>query len=99
MTDQQKSEDLNYKIEIPNSIFDMKLSPSQFTLYSHIKRIAGDAGECIVSSSCLAKNSNMSIDTVKRQKKVLVERKLIKTIIRKNPDKFFQTTIIQILDC
>jgi len=40
----------------------------------------------------------MSIDKVKKLKKVFVEKKLIRTIIRKNEDKSYQPTVIQIID-
>ena len=112
MTDQQKSENVFqiedcrnlhvFKTDIPDSIFDMYLTPYEFSLYSKIKRIAGDTGdtgECYASNSCLAKMSHMSVDKVKKVKKILAEKGLIKMQVRKSQDKSFQTTVIQILDC
>ena len=88
----------NYRTETPNIILDMELDPFEYSLYSHIKRIAGDKGRCFASNRLLAKKACMSIDKVKRLKKVLVEKKLIRATVRKNNDNSFQTTLIQIID-
>lgn len=87
-----------YRTELPNIILDMGLDPYEFTLYSHLKRIAGDKGNAEASNKYLAKVSCMSIDKVKKVKKILVERNLIKTTIRQNKDKSFKPTLIQIID-
>lgn len=87
-----------YRTETPNIILDMELDPFEYSLYSHIKRIAGDGGRCIASNKYLARKTCMSIDKVKRVKKILVEKNLIRMTVRKNKDNSFQTTLVQIID-
>jgi len=87
-----------YRTETPNIIFDMGLDPYEFSIYTHLKRIAGDHGSSKASNKYLAKVSCISIDKVKKVKKILVKRNLIICTVRQNKDKSFQPTLIQIID-
>lgn len=86
------------RTEIPNIILEMGLDPYEISLYTHLKRIAGDKGESYASNATLARVSLMCIDKVKKVKKQLANKKLIKLVVRQNADKSFETTLIQIID-
>ena len=45
-----------WRTEIPNCIDDCGLDPSEYRLYCHIKRIAGDRGACFKSINSLAEH-------------------------------------------
>ena len=49
-----------YRTEIPNILFQLGLSPFEFTLYCLLKKIAGDSGNCFYSVPKLAKMAQMS---------------------------------------
>lgn len=63
---------------IPNVIDDMGLTVYEFRLYFHIRRVAGEGGECWQSTETLAKSCNMSTGSVSKAKTSLEERQLIK---------------------
>jgi hypothetical protein len=65
----------------------MRLHPFAICLYAYIKRVAGDNGVCFQSTRTISKKSNMSMGTVSKYKKVLVEMGLIK-ITEKGESKF-----------
>jgi hypothetical protein len=67
-----------YFTQIPNMIDDMNLSPYAFRLYVHLKRVAGDNGQCWQSTKTLADACNMSAGTVTKAKEELKENKLIR---------------------
>lgn len=66
-----------YFIQIPNIIDDMNLSVYAFRLYCHLKRVAGDGGECYQSTDTLAKSCGVGKGTISRAKKELEQAKLI----------------------
>jgi hypothetical protein len=66
-----------YRIELPNLIDDLSLSPFAFRLYAHIKRVAGDNGACWKGTRALAKSCRISTASVVRAKKELVDAQLI----------------------
>lgn len=49
-----------YRTEIPNVVFTLGLTPFELTLYLHLKRTAGECGECWKSVATLAKETGMS---------------------------------------
>jgi hypothetical protein len=57
-----------YRTEIPNVIFTLGLSPFELTLYIHLKRTAGEQGECWKSTTTLAKETGMSSGMVSKAK-------------------------------
>ena len=74
-----------YYTTIPNIIDDMDLSVYAYRLYGHLKRVAGDVGQCWQSTETLAKACGMGWATVSRAKKELVDHKLIIIEQVKNP--------------
>jgi hypothetical protein len=68
-----------YRIEIPNSVDDMDLSPYAFRLYGRIKRRAADNGVCRDGDRDLAAHCKMSQPTVSRAKSQLKKAGLIET--------------------
>lgn len=66
-----------YRIEIPNIVDDMDLSVYAFRLYAHIKRVAGEDGQCWQGSKTLATACKMSVGKVSAAKNELVDAGLI----------------------
>lgn len=77
----QDSNDLRkYRTELPNLIDDLDLSPTAYRLYGHYKRRAGAAGgECTEGLRGIAKHCKMSINTVRKGRDELLERRLIQS--------------------
>lgn len=71
------SNDRKYFSIIPNLVDDDGLSPFAFRLYCHIKRVAGENGQCWQSARTLAENCEMSVFAVSQAKRELVEHGLI----------------------
>lgn len=71
------SGDRNNFTIIPNIIDDLDLSVYAFRLYFHIKRRAGENGNCWESTATLAKACNMSTGMVSKAKTELAEKGLI----------------------
>jgi hypothetical protein len=81
-----------YRTEIPNVVFTLGLSPFELTLYLHLKRTAGDSGECWKSTATLAKETGMSAGMVSKAKDALTiprvelgKKPLIKVKEEENP--------------
>lgn len=66
-----------YFIIVPNLVDDMDLSVYAFRLYVHLKRVAGDKGECWQSTATLAMACKMSVGSVSKAKKELIKHQLI----------------------
>ena len=82
---QIKSAERKYWIQLPNLIDDMELSVYAFRLYLHLKRRAGDSGECFESSRNMAKHCNMSEGSISNAKRELVKAGLIYIKTRSKP--------------
>jgi hypothetical protein len=81
-----------YRTEIPNVVFTLGLSPYELTLYLHLKRTAGEQGECWKSTATLAKETCMSTGMVSKAKDALTiprielgKKPLIKVKPEENP--------------
>ena len=66
-----------YFVMIPHMIDDMKMSSSAYRLYGHLKRVAGENGECWQTTRTIAAACNMSCSTVVRTKSELIKLGLI----------------------
>lgn len=66
-----------FRTEIPNMLDDADLSPHAYRLYGHIKRVAGDDGECNENTRHLAVKCQMSIGQISKAKRELFERGFI----------------------
>ena len=80
-----QSDDRKYFITIPNLVDDMGLSPVAFRLYTHIKRVAGENGECWQSTRTLANACKVSAGSISKAKKELEASKLIHIKEKENP--------------
>ena len=82
MTEKGKVEDAGasrkYWIQVPNMIDDSDLDPYEFRLYVHLKRVAGDDGQCWQSTQTLATFCNMSVGKISQAKQSLLARGFIK---------------------
>jgi len=93
-----------YRTEIPNCLLFANLSPTEFLVYCHIKRIAGDRGFCFMSHKNIADLAGIGEKTVRRSLEILCEINttlntcLIKKTIRKKPDGSLNTCLYTIVD-
>jgi AraC-like DNA-binding protein len=98
----EEKPDHHYRTEIPNIIFELNLTPYDFTVYAYLKRIAGDYGQCFKSRKTMAKECGISERQLAYSLKNLAEGKnskkliLIKISQRKNSDGSKTTSIISI---
>ncbi len=82
---------------IPNIVDEMDLTPHEFRLYAHIRRVIGEVdGVCWKSTKTLAKACRMSTGSVSNAKKTLVEKKLI--AIQKKPNSGHDSHDVIVLD-
>lgn len=84
-----------YRVELPNLIDEMRLSPFEVALYVHVKRRAGDDGVCKESARELAEACRMSLGQITAAKKELVTRGLIEVRRVKRQDVIFICNIWQ----
>jgi hypothetical protein len=80
-----ESSDRRYFFITPNMVDDLGLSVYAFRLYSHLKRVAGETGQCWQSARTLAKSCRMSVHAVSSAKRELVEHGLIAIQCEKTP--------------
>ncbi len=89
----QVNEDLpdhTYRTEIPNIIFEIKLNPYTFMVYSFLKKVAGDSNGCFYSKENMAKQLGMSVRKLQESIKDLIsgnnflQLKLIREKTRKS---------------
>lgn len=66
-----KGSGLKYFAQIPHLIDDSGLSPYAVRLYLHLKRVAGESGECWQSTNTLARKCNMSMGSISSAKQEL----------------------------
>lgn len=64
--------------QIPNIVDEMGLDPYAFRLYHHLKRVAGDNGDCYQSTATLATACKMGAGTISRAKQDLLDSGLIR---------------------
>jgi len=94
-----------WRTEIPNIVEDFLTDPFEFRIYLHIKRRAGDGGNCTESSKKMAAACGMSLRKLREVKRSLEKprpefnnRPLIRTSHRKTESKDPDTDIITIVD-
>jgi len=78
-----KSRDRVYFTILPNVIWQKGLTAIEFALYSAIKRVAGDKGECYMGTRRLAQLAGIGAGSVSRAKKVLATKDLIAVVSKK----------------
>lgn len=77
---------------MPNIVYSLGLTPYELTLYSVIRRTAGEDGTCWKSTETLAKECGMSTGSVSKSKQALTEKRpelngkpLIQIVERERP--------------
>lgn len=87
-----------YYTQIPNIIDDSDLSVYAIRLYLHLKRVAGEYGDCYQSTSTLAKACRMSAGSVVKAKEELQKKGFIQIDIIKGEHGEFDRHNITIVD-
>lgn len=67
---------------LPNSIFDLRLEPIQFAIYSYLISCSGSKGYCWPSQAKICDKTSIALSSVQKHLKILEQRKLIE--IRKS---------------
>jgi hypothetical protein len=80
-----ESKDKAYFTITPQLVWALSKDPYDFTLWNVIKMIAGDSGECYLSTEDLATLAMMSTGKVSQCRKRLIERGLLEGEIRRDP--------------
>jgi helix-turn-helix protein len=100
---QEQLPDHHYRTEIPNIVFE-KLDPEEFSVYCHIKKIAGDRGKCWMSMKNLATFCRCGVTTLRKSLNNMslsggyFPFPLIKVTERNKPDGSKDTNLIEIID-
>jgi hypothetical protein len=76
-----------YFTQVPNMVFDLPISREAKWLYVHLKRVAGDSGECYQSLNTLAKKTQTSKPTLIKAKQELIGQGLIRVRPSERGDK------------
>jgi hypothetical protein len=79
-----QNHDRKYFLITPQLVLDLCENPLQFTLWSVIRSIAGDTGECYLSTEDLAALSMMSVGSVSTQRVRLVDLGLLDGELRRD---------------
>jgi hypothetical protein len=101
---QEDFPDHHYRTEIPNIIFELGLTPYEFLVYCHIKRITGESGKCWQSVREIAKSCGISVTQVAKCIDSLTIPKnglnlpLIKKTKRKLPNGLNETNLITVVN-
>ena len=95
-----KSNDRKYFTIIPNILWteDLGLSAHDLILYATIKKVAGDAGQCFMSTRRLAQEARMSVGQVSKSKQKLVSADLIEIITKRRNAKGWPIDHITVTD-
>jgi len=80
-----RSNDRIYRIETPQIVWSICADIYEFMLWTVIKMIAGEAGECYLSTDDLAAAAMMSTGKASQCRKSLIKKGLIEGEIRKDP--------------
>lgn len=92
------SNDKAYFTILPNIIWEKDLSVHDLWLYATIKRVAGENGECYMSSRKLAELAGMSVGIVSGSKGNLAQAGLIEISLEKRSEKGWAVHHIKVVD-
>ena len=93
-----QSGDHKYFTIIPNILWVKDLTALERWLYATIKKIAGDDGECFMSTPTLAEEAGISAGSISKAKQTLQDKGLIKIVRRKRSAKGHAIDHITIID-
>jgi hypothetical protein len=80
-----KSQDREYFLITPQLVWALCSDPYEYTLWSVVKMIAGDDGECMLSTEQLAAMAMMSTGKVSECRKQLIAHGLLHGEVRQDP--------------
>lgn len=67
----------------PNAIFECGLTPTEYMVYSYLVCRAGANEKCWPSVATIAKHCNVSVNTVRKAIRSLIEQGFIKRVMTK----------------
>ncbi len=62
---------------LPNNIFDLRLHPIQFAIYSYLISCSGSKGYCWPSQAKIRDKTSVGLSSVQKHLKILEQRQLI----------------------
>ncbi len=62
---------------LPNNIFDLRLQPIQFAIYSYLISCSGSNGYCWPSQAKICDKTSVGLSSVQKHLKILEQRQLI----------------------
>ena len=72
---------------LPNKIFDVPMTPIQFTIYAYLVCCAGSKGYCWPSLETISRKTGLSISAIQDHLKILERRKLIRKTKHGGPNR------------
>ena len=99
----EEKADHDFRTEIPHIVAYLRLDPFQLSVYTHLKKIAGDKGNCwrkykSLATMCVMSETKLKecIAFLRKPFKLLGGLPLIQVVPRKKPDGSFHTNLIKI---
>lgn len=83
---------------LPNNIFDLRLTPIQFTTYAYLVCCAGSKGYCWPSIKTISDRTGISKTSVNEHLKVLANRQIIEIGKQKRPGSAYKNNTYTLLD-
>ncbi len=73
---------------LPNNIFDLRLHPIQFAIYSYLISCSGSKGYCWPSQAKICDKTSVGLSSVQKHLKILEQRQLIEIRKPSKNDRF-----------
>lgn len=70
---------------LPNNIFDLRLEPIQFAIYSYLISCSGSKGYCWPRQETICNKAGIGISSAQKHLKILEQRKLIEVSKHRKP--------------
>ena len=83
---------------LPNQIFDVPMTPIQFTIYAYLVCCAGSNGYCWPSIKTISDRTGISKTSVNEHLKVLAKRQIIEIGKQKRPGSTYKNNTYTLLD-
>ena len=83
---------------LPNKIFDVPMTPIQFTIYAYLVCCAGSKGYCWPSIKTISDKTGISKTSVNEHLKILANRQIIEIGKQKRPGNAYKNNTYTLLD-
>ena len=83
---------------LPNKIFNVPMTPIQFTIYAYLVCCAGSKGYCWPSIKTISDRTGISKTSVNEHLKVLAKRQIIEIGKQKRPGSAYKNNTYTLLD-